>query len=82
MPKIKILKTKDELYSLKQDWSVLHSKSKSNSIFSTWEWISNYEKILMNSNEELNIICIFNEEEKLIAIAPFLLKKERKCQGI
>lgn len=78
MPKIKILKTKDELYSLKQDWSVLHSKSKSNSIFSTWEWISNYEKILMNSNEELNIICIFNEREKLIAVAPFLIKKERK----
>jgi hypothetical protein len=78
MPKIKILKTKDELYRLKQDWSVLHSKSKSNSIFSTWEWISNYEKILMNSNEELNIICIFNEREKLIAVAPFLIKKERK----
>jgi CelD/BcsL family acetyltransferase involved in cellulose biosynthesis len=79
MPKIKILKTKDELYGLKQDWSVLHSKGKSNSIFSTWEWISNYEKILMNSHEELNIICISNEEEKLIVIAPFLIKKEKKC---
>jgi hypothetical protein len=79
MPEIKILKTKDELYSLKQDWSVLHSKNKSNSPFSTWEWVSNYEKILMGANEELSIICIFNGEGKLIAIAPFLIKREKKC---
>jgi len=78
MPKIKIVKNKDELCGMKQDWSVLHSKSKSNSPFSTWEWISNYEKILMGSHEELNIICIFNEGEKLIAVAPFMIKKERR----
>jgi hypothetical protein len=52
MIKINILKNKGELYNLKQDWSVLHSKSKSNSPFSTWEWISNHEKILMGSNDE------------------------------
>jgi CelD/BcsL family acetyltransferase involved in cellulose biosynthesis len=78
MPKIKILKNKDELDSLRQDWSVLHSKSKRNSPFSTWEWISNYVKILMDRDEELNIICLFNEGEKLIVVAPFLIKKERK----
>jgi hypothetical protein len=52
MPKIEIVKNKDELYSLKQDWSVLPSKSKSNFPFSTWEWIMNHEKILMGSNEK------------------------------
>jgi hypothetical protein len=51
-PKINILKNKDELYNLKQDWSVLNSKSKSNSPFSTWEWIMNHEKILIGGNEE------------------------------
>lgn len=78
MPTIKILKNKDELYNLKQEWGVLHSKGISNSPFSTWEWISSYEKIVMDANEELNIICIFNEEEKLIVIAPFLIRRERK----
>ena len=52
MPKIKILKNKGKLYSLEQDWSALPSKSKSNSPFSTSEWIMNHEKILMGSNEE------------------------------
>ena len=78
MPEIKILKNRDELCSLKEDWSVLHSKSKSNSLFSTWEWVSNYEKILTTNNEELNIICIFDKEKKLIAVAPFIIKKERR----
>jgi CelD/BcsL family acetyltransferase involved in cellulose biosynthesis len=77
MSDIKLLKTKEELASLKQDWGILHSKSKNNSPFSTWEWVSNYEKVLMGPNEELSIICIF-KEEKLIAVAPFILKKERK----
>jgi len=78
MSEIKILKNKDELCNLKEDWSVLHSKSKSNSLFSTWEWVSNYEKILTTNNEELNIICIFDKEKKLIAVAPFIIKKERR----
>ena len=78
MPDTKLVKNKEELSSLKEDWSILHSKSKNNSPFSTWEWVSNYEKILMGRNEELNIICIFNKEEKLIAVAPFILKKERR----
>ena len=52
MLKIEIVKNKDELYSLKQDWSVLPPKSKSNLPFSTWKWIMNHEKILMGSNEE------------------------------
>jgi CelD/BcsL family acetyltransferase involved in cellulose biosynthesis len=78
MPEIKILKAQDELCSLKQDWNVLHSKSKSNSPFSTWEWVSSYEKILMGRNEKLNIICVYNEGRKLIAVAPFVMIKERR----
>jgi len=78
LAKIKLVENKDELNSLKQDWSVLHSKSKNNSPFSTWEWVSNYEKILMGSNEKLNLICMSNEREELIAVAPFVIKKERK----
>jgi hypothetical protein len=32
----------------------------------------------MGSNETLNIICVFNEEKKLIAVAPFVMIRERR----
>lgn len=78
LPRIKLLRDRQELDSLKQDWSILHAKNKRNSPFSTWEWVSNYEKILMGRNERLNIVCVFNERGELAAVAPFLIKRERK----
>src|ERR1039458_5342241 len=65
------------LEALRPEWNVLLSKSASNTVFLTWEWISAWWS---NYGEPggLRIVTARDERDELVAIAPMRLRAEQR----
>lgn len=70
------ISSKKDFYNLRNDWNDLLSKSESNNIFLTWEWLYNWWEIF-GYDKELKILLV-KEDNKLIGIAPLYLSKDKK----
>ena len=71
MLEIKEICTDEEFSHLKGEWDLLLSKSGSNNIFLTWDWLYNWWKIF-HQGRRLNILIV-RENGELKAIAPLFL---------
>ena len=65
---------------LRPMWDSLLLRSKSNTIFLTWEWMASWWESY-GCNHELFILMVWNRDQELIAICPLYLTK-RRCYGI
>ena len=65
---------------LRARWNALLMRSKSNTIFLTWEWMASWWESY-GSHHELFILMVWNQDQELIAICPLYLTK-RRCYGI
>ena len=75
---IKIIRNIEDLENLKNEWNVLLQASQNNNVFLTYDWIYLWVKYFVNSKKRRNrlfIVCIYDENGKIEAIAPFFIKK-------
>jgi CelD/BcsL family acetyltransferase involved in cellulose biosynthesis len=63
------ISTVSDFYKLKNEWNALLSRSESDNLFLTWDWISNWWNIF-GHNKQMKIL-IAKEDTKLVGIAPF-----------
>ncbi len=68
------ISTKDGFYNLKDNWNKLLSKSESNNIFLTWEWLFNWWEVFKD-NKKLKILLV-KEGGKIIGIAPLYVSTD------
>ncbi len=61
----------DEFVELRNEWNLLLSKSKANTIFLRWEWLDAWWHAY-RTTEMLQIIIFRNEADELVGIAPFV----------
>ena len=62
--------------TLRSEWDALLQKSFSNGLFLTWEWVYSWWKAY-HTKKELNIICVRNNHNYLIGIAPLFIHKTK-----
>ena len=79
---LSIVKISDqnEFANLKKDWAVLLKKSKSDTVFLTWEWMYAWWECF-KENKQLFILAVYGENEEMVGIAPFCMDK-KKIAGI
>ncbi len=80
MLSIKKVSTQNEFLELKYDWSALLRKSRSDTLFLTWEWMYTWWECFQE-NRQLLILTVYDESDKLVAIAPLHINK-KKIGGI
>ncbi|MFX0197630.1 MAG: GNAT family N-acetyltransferase, partial [Candidatus Hodarchaeota archaeon] len=68
----------DEFNRLEPEWNSLLQKSKSNSVFLTWEWVSTWWQFF-GSESELFVLCVVDEHGRIDGIVP--LKRQRRRIG-
>ena len=66
----------EEFRSLKEDWNKLTGESGSKTIFLTWEWLFTWWETY-SYRKLLNILCIYENDDNLVAIAPFYITWEK-----
>ena len=67
----KIVSSIEVLRDLKGEWNELLAKSKSNTIFLTWEWAYSWAECFVNGDRELFVICLYDDGNRPIGIAPW-----------
>ncbi len=74
---VKIIKNIEDLKNLKNEWNILLKESQNDNVFLTYDWVYLWVKYFLNSKRinRLFIICIYDENGKIEAIAPFFIKK-------
>ena len=80
MLSIKKISTRSEFSKLKGDWTALLKKSKSDTIFLTWDWLYTWWEYF-SGNKQLFILTVHDENENLVGIAPLCMDK-KKLGGI
>lgn len=70
------LLSEKEFSVIKQDWNNLLEKSSNNEFFLTWDWVYTWWQVY-SSGKELFILCVRDDSNNLIGIAPFYIKKEK-----
>ena len=79
---LSIVKISDqnEFANLKKDWDALLKKSKSDTVFLTWEWMYTWWECF-KENKQLFILAVYGENEEMVGIAPLCMDK-KKIGGI
>ncbi|MHB8292988.1 MAG: hypothetical protein ACYDEG_11065, partial [bacterium] len=74
---VKIIRNIEDLKNLKNEWNVLLQESQNDNVFLTYDWVYLWVKYFLKSKRIniLFIICIYDENGKIEAIAPFFIKK-------
>ncbi len=80
MLSIKKVSNQNEFLRLKEEWTALLKRSKSDTIFLTWEWMYTWWECF-KGNKQLFILTVHEENENLIGIAPLCMDK-KKIGGI
>jgi len=75
MMKIRLI-NQGEFVNLKEIWNGLLQESSNNEFFLTWEWVYTWWQVY-GKNKELFILCIKDDSDNLIGIAPYYIKKDR-----
>ncbi len=76
MLKYDIFRTVDELHALSSEWNSVLERSRSNTIFLTWQWLSTWLAVC-GSPLQLFVIAIRDENRRLVGIAPFYKSEYR-----
>ena len=73
---IKIIRNIEELEDLKDEWDVLLQESRNNNVFLTYDWIYLWVKYFLDGKKRnsLFIVCIYDKNNRIEAIAPFFIK--------
>jgi len=69
------------LKSLANKWNNILSQSESDSIFLTWEWVFNWWQVYGNG-KELRVLVVKDQQEDIVAIAPFYVHTKRFLRGL
>ena len=77
---VKEINNQSEFSGLKKNWTALLKKSGSDTVFLTWEWMYTWWECFQE-NRQLFILTVYDESEKLVAIAPLCMDK-KKIGGI
>ena len=77
---VKEIDNQSEFSGLKENWTALLKKSGSDTVFLTWEWMYTWWECFQE-NRQLFILTVYDESEKLVAIAPLCMDK-KKIGGI
>ncbi len=72
-PASTIIRTSEDFKKLRSDWDKLIDKCKSYTVFSTWRWMYTWWEVYKNSDMELFISTLY-DEDKLVSISPFYIK--------
>ncbi len=73
---IKIIRNIEELEDLKYEWGALLQESRSNNVFLTYDWVYLWVKYFLDGKKRnsLFIVCIYDRNNRIEAIAPFFIK--------
>lgn len=80
MLKIEEIRDTGEFIKLAGVWNNLLSKSAADTIFLTWEWISNWWQVYSH-DKELYVLTLKDNESTLIGIAPLYIRKNKILKG-
>lgn len=80
MLKIEEIRDTGEFMKLAGFWNNLLSKSAADTIFLTWEWVSNWWQVYSH-NKELYVLTLKDNESTLIGIAPLYIRKNKILKG-
>jgi len=75
-----LIQSFEELLNLKNEWNGLLVKSETNTIFLTFEWITNWWKYF-GQDKELFVLLVKDNEE-IMGIAPLMISNSKKIQFI
>ncbi len=70
-----------ELKTLADEWHALLAESGQDSVFLTWEWVSNWWRHL-GSGSRLFLLCVRDLDAGLIGLAPFRIVEDRLPVGL
>jgi CelD/BcsL family acetyltransferase involved in cellulose biosynthesis len=73
---VKKINNQSEFSSLKGDWAALLKKSKSDTVFLTWEWMYTWWECF-KGNKQLFILAVHDEDENLVGLAPLCMDKKK-----
>jgi len=73
---IKIIRNIEELENLKDEWDALLQESRNNNVFLKYDWIYLWVKYFLDGKKRnsLFIVCIYDKNNRIEAIAPFFIK--------
>lgn len=80
MLSVKEINTQNEFSRLKEDWTTLLKKSRSDTVFLTWGWMHTWWECF-KGGKQLYILTVHDENNDLIGIAPLCINK-KKIVGI
>lgn len=69
------------LQSLANQWNKLLSQSESDSIFLTWEWVSNWWQVYGNG-KELRVLVVRDPHGDIVGIAPLYARAKKLFTGL
>src|SRR5262249_6996870 len=72
---VRVIELDEGFASLRERWNGLLARSKSNTIFLTWEWLYTWRQYFGNGRD-LEIMLV-EQDDKLVGIAPFFREKAR-----
>ena len=76
MYQIKVIDSMSKWVALHKAWNDLLEKSRSNTVFLTWEWLYTWAEQYLGENRQLLIVCVHKDGE-LIGAAPWYINKMR-----
>lgn len=71
--KLEVIAGTDGFLGLEKEWNCLLDKSRSKSVFLTWEWLYNWWKYF-GQDSILRIVTVREEDGRLIGVAPFCIR--------
>ena len=80
MLKIEEIRDTGEFMKLAEVWNNLLSKSEADTIFLTWEWVSNWWKVYGN-NKDLFVLTLKDNDHSIVGIAPLYIRKSKVLIG-
>ena len=76
---LSIISTNKAFHSLKNEWNTLNDNMQQGSIFTSWEWLYQWwETYYDNGKRQLHILLIKDQDNELVAIAPFQIVNQPK----
>ena len=72
----KKVSTQNKFSKLKGDWTTLLKKSKSDTVFLTWEWMYTWWECF-KENKQLFVLTVYDENKNLVGIAPLCMDKKK-----
>ena len=70
------IKDWNEIQQLAPEWNCLLARTRSNSVFLSWEWMASWWPVF-GDRFELRLLTWRDQDQKLIGIAPLMIGKER-----